>query len=81
MSERAAWNRTSKRVSSSPNISAVGGPLRHAHREHAHQTAAHREVLIRIDQRVDERADVLLGDLAQREHGVLGQRDPTPAAG
>ena len=75
-SDRAAWQRTSKRRSSRASIEAVGRALRHAHREHARQAAADGEVLVRIDQRVDELADALLRHLLQREHRVVGDRIP-----
>ena len=55
---------------------AVRRALRHADREHARQAAADGELLVRIDQRVDQLADALLGDLAQREHRVIGDRIP-----
>ena len=55
---------------------AVGRALRHAHREHARQPAAHGERLVRIDQRVDQLADPLLRHLAQGVDGVLGDRIP-----
>ena len=75
-SDRADWNRTSNRRSSSAEHQAVGRALRHAHREHARQPAPDGEVLVRIDQRVDQLADPLFGDLPQREHGVVGDRIP-----
>ena len=55
---------------------AVGGALRHAHREHARQAAADGELLVRIDQGVDQLADPLLRHLPEREHGVVGDRIP-----
>ena len=55
---------------------AVGGALRDAGREHARQAPPHREVLIGIDQRVDELADALFGDAAQRVGGVSRDRIP-----
>ena len=55
---------------------AVNRPLRHAHREHARQPAADGERLIGIEQRVDQLADPLLGDLSQRAHRILSDRIP-----
>ncbi len=52
------------------------GALRDADREHARQPPPDGERLVRIDQRVDQLADVLLGDLAQRADRVFGHRIP-----
>ena len=59
-----------------PEHQAVGGALRHADGEYARQAAPDGEVLIRIDQRIDQLADAFFRHLAQREHGVGGDRIP-----
>ena len=54
----------------------VDGALRHADREHPRQPAAHGEVLIRIDERVDQLPDPLFRDFAEREDRVVGDAIP-----
>ena len=55
---------------------AVHRALRDADREHPRQPAADGERLVGIEQRVDELADTLFGDLSQRAHRILGHRIP-----
>ena len=59
-----------------PEHQTVGRALRHADREHARQPPPDREILVRIEQRIDQFADMFLGDLAQRKHRRLGDRVP-----
>ena len=73
-SDRAACNRTSKLRIVERQHEAVGGALRDADREDTRQPPTHVDRLIRIEQGVGELADVLFGDLAQREHRVVAQR-------
>ena len=54
----------------------VDRALRDAHRKHPNQPAPYRKRLIRIELRIDQLADVLLGNLPQAEHGIVGHRLP-----
>ena len=60
-SDRAHWKRTSNRWSSRPSSRPSAARCDDADREDARQAPAHGEFLVRIDQRVDELADVLFG--------------------
>ena len=55
---------------------ALGGAFRDTHREHPREPAPDREVLVRIEQRVDQLTDVFLRDLAKSEEGVIRHRLP-----
>ena len=59
-----------------PEHHAISGALRHTDGKDAGQTAADGEILIRIDQGVDQLADVLFDDLPERKHRVGGDRVP-----
>ena len=57
-----------------PSSEAVGRALGDADRKDARQPAADGVVLVRIEQRIGQLADLLLGDLAEREQRVIGER-------